>query len=535
MAGIKKISIERANFPEEAGVSSNVVADFIEDLKKSNIETHSIMILRHGKVAFESWSEPYEPDIPHTMYSVSKSFTSTAIGFAIEESLLSLQTRVIDMFPEFKPKKKDENLEKLTVFHLLTMTAGKNVSLLADKTKNRWIQDFFDAKWAFAPGESWFYISENTYILSEILTRVTRMSLTEYLTPRLYEPLGFGRVPFWEKNGNGVEAGGWGLFITTEELAKFMLCYSQGGVFNGKQVIPAKWARDAVEKQVENHQYTELANTSGYGYCIWRNPMDDSYRADGFFSQFGAVFEKYDALLVMTAAEIDEEKSRDCIWRHFPKAFFDERTESNIITAPEVKPALKPLPDLPALPRSGLETKISGKTLKIKTNRFLHLMGFPMSMLNLAVIYMSAEKAGNIDDVKFEFSENECSMSWGEGKYKNTIICGMDGKTRKSQIRLAGFDLTASSTAAWESENTLNVWMRPLESLGQRRMRFVFNGKNVKIYPSSCPDTQEMLNSLSDGVGLFIKLPALVVILKAALQRAGRIIEPKHRGRIKMQ
>jgi len=535
MAGVNKISIERAKFPEEVGVSSEAIADFIEDLNKSNIETHSIMILRQGKVAFESWSEPYKPDIPHTMYSVSKSFTSTAIGFLIQEGLLSLNTKVIDIFPEYKPLKKDKHLENLTVFHLLTMTAGKDVSLLADKTKNQWIKDFFDAKWAFAPGESWRYISENIFILSAILFRITGMSLTAYLTPRLFEPLGFDREPFWEKDGSGVEAGGWGLFITTEELAKFTLCYLHGGVFNGKQVIPAKWARDAAEKQVENHQYIEVANTSGYGYCFWRNPVPDSYRADGFFSQFAVIFEKYDAVLVMTAVEIDEEKTRDCLWRHFPKTFIDKSAESYAKTASEVKPELKPLPELAAAPRSVLEKSIAGKTIQIKRKHMMNLIGFPMSMLTLSVVYMSADKAGNIDEVMLEFSENECSMSWKEGNFKNTIVCGMDGKTRNSPIKLAGFDFTASSTAAWENENSLNIWMRPLESLGQRRIKFVFNKNKVTLVPGGCPDIKNMLKSLSDGIGLFIKYPLLVSILKVVMKKMDRIVEPKQRGIIRQR
>ena len=109
MAKMKKSSIQRAGFPEQVGISSAAIVDFIEDLNKCGIETHSLMFLRHGKVAFETWAEPYAPEIPHMMFSVSKSFTSTAVGFAIEEGLLSLETRLIDIFPEYTPKKKDEN------------------------------------------------------------------------------------------------------------------------------------------------------------------------------------------------------------------------------------------------------------------------------------------------------------------------------------------------------------------------------------------------------------------------------------------
>lgn len=156
-----KTTLKRAATPEAAGVSSNEAAAFIADLKKSRIETHSVMILRRGKVAFEAWAEPYAPEIPHAMFSVSKSFTSTAVGFAVEEGLLTLETRVVDIFPEYKPEEPDENLEKLTIRHLLNMTAGKDATFLADKTKDHWVRDFIGAKWKTVPGESFKVTSKN--------------------------------------------------------------------------------------------------------------------------------------------------------------------------------------------------------------------------------------------------------------------------------------------------------------------------------------------------------------------------------------
>ena len=132
-ARTKSKALPRADFPEQVGVSSKAISELLDDFERSGIELHSIMILRHGKVAFETWRDPYAPDIPHTMYSVSKSFTSIAIGFAIDEGLLTLDTKVIDIFPEYRPQKYDENLEKLTVFHLLTMTADRLLDYSSDK------------------------------------------------------------------------------------------------------------------------------------------------------------------------------------------------------------------------------------------------------------------------------------------------------------------------------------------------------------------------------------------------------------------
>lgn len=524
--------IKRAKSPESVGVSSRRLADFFDDLKASDIEMHSLMVMRHGKVAFEYWRSPYTPDIPHTMYSVSKSFTSTAIGFAIDEGLLSLDTRLVDVFPEHRPQKTDENLEKLTVYHLLTMTAGKDISLIVDKSKNRWTEDFFEAKWAFAPGEQWRYISENMYILCAMIHRVAGMSVIEYLTPRLFEPLGYDRIPFWEHDGNGIEAGGWGLFLTTEEFAKFILCYQQGGVFDGRQVIPADWVREATRKQVNNFQYEEPDNITGYGYCFWRNSLHDSYRADGMFSQFGIVFEDYDAALVITDSEIVEQKTRDCIWRHFPKVFIEDGSESAADGETRARLCLEPLSDLPERPRNPkLEGLLNLRMIKIKNHpKILEAAGFPVSVMPLAVLYMSADKGGGIDNIKLRFRENICSMTWHEGRQKNTVECGMDGEARYSRVHIGGIDFRMRCSAAWEDERTLDIWLRPMESICQRRLRFVFDGDRVSLKPSSSPGIDTIGDYLATCVRDFIETRMLVKIGEAAVAKACSLAEPVHKG-----
>lgn len=535
-----KTRLERAGSPEEVGVLTSKISDFIEDLKKNEIETHSIMILRHGKVAFETWAQPYAPDIPHVMYSVSKSFTSTAVGFAVEEGLLSLETRILDIFPEYAPqdpKEADEklenleNLEKLTIYHLLTMTAGKDMPLLMDRTKDRWQEDFVQAKWKTVPGESFSYVNENIYMLCAVLTRITGMSVTDYLTPRLFEPLGYGRIPFWETDPGGIEAGGWGMYITTEELAKISLCYLQGGLYDGKRVIPESWARQATKKQVETNRKAG-DSAVGYGFCFWQNSLQDSYRLDGMFSQFGIVMEEYDAVLVITACEINEQKYRDCIWRHFPAAFFDERAGLPGDDVINEYPQLEPLEVLPALPRSSYEKIVNGRTLKTQRKRLLEAAKLPLSMLPIAVVYMSANKAGNIDNIEFEFSENECRLTWTEEDESNTVLCGMDGKLRLSEIRLAGIDFTTSCTAAWTSEKTLTFLMRPLQAVSARQVDFVFDGFDVDLYFSSHPPTKKMLLVLSGSIEEYIKNAVAVKAVRRIMQSAHKIVEPAMKGRL---
>lgn len=530
MAVKNKTDIKKADFPEQVGISSNELRALIDDFDANGMELHSVMVLRHGKLAAECHRAPFGRDVPHTMYSVSKSFTGAAMGFAIDEGLLSLDTKVIDLFPEYRPKKYDENLENMTVYHLLTMTAGKDVSLLSDKTKNRWIKDFFESRWAFAPGEGWRYISENTYMCCAIIMRLTGMNVIDYLTPRLLKPLGIERRPFWEKDQNGIEAGGWGLFVTPEEFAKFILCMQQGGKYAGVQVIPEWWVAQSGAHQVDNLQYDDTHSCVGYGYFFWCNAFENSYRADGMFSQFGMVFSDYDAVFVMTASEINEAKARDAVFRHFPQMFVEETETEPEDACKDI--SMTPLPVLNEAPHSVYEKFVEGHIIHFPKNPILNIAGWPVSMLPMAVTYMSADRAGNIDNVILKFKDDECMMTWDEGKEHNTIVCGMDGKTRESKIHLGGIDFTALSSAAWVDESTLEIWMRPLESICERHIRLEFNGYNVKLVPSSSPSLKSMAKYIASGVNLFIPNKLLSDLGAKAVTKLDVVLESPISGKM---
>lgn len=521
-----------AAFAEQVGVSTKEVRAFLDDVLQTGIELHSLIVYRHGKIAAETYREPYAADIAHTMYSVSKAVTSAAVGFAIAEGLLSLDTKVIDIFEEHRPKKPDELLERLTIWHLLTMTAGKDVSVLSDKTKGNWVGQYFAARWEFAPGEGYKYISENTYMLCAILHRLTGQSVRDYLRPRLFAPLGIDRDIFWETDENGIEAGGWGLFLTTQELLRFCMLYLDGGKYMGKQVLPVGWAEESGKAQADTSgRETSLDALDGYGYCFWRNSLPNSFRADGMFSQFGMVFADYDALLIMTASEIDEQKARDCIWRHFPQMCIDPMAAPPQDAVTDL--SLPALPNLAEKPHSKLERELEGKTIRFRKLKLVNLIGFPVSVLPLSVVYMSANKAGNINNVQLRFLGNACEMTWDEGPEHNTIRCGMDGKLRKSPMRLGDIDFTAGATAAWEDENTLHIWVRALESICERRLTFRFEGKKVTMKPTNCPDTQSTLSHLASGLGTLFPNPVILRALQWFLNTCYGILEPKHRGKLR--
>lgn len=532
---VKLHKLPRAQSPEAVGVSTPEILAFLEDLEASGIENHSFMVLRHGQVACESYVAPYHADMPHTLYSFSKSVAAIAMGFAVDEGLVSLKTRVKDIFPEYRQKKPDDNYEKLTIRHLLTMTSGREPSLFADKAKIDWIQDFIDAHSPYLPGEGWHYTNENLFMVCAILYKMTNTTVTDYLVQKLFIPLGIDR-PFWETDKKGVEAGGWGLYLKTEDMAKIILCIQQGGMFAGRQVIPAWFAQDAGRALVENPGNSELDCDKGYGYCFWRNGGDPcSYRADGMFSQFGIVFERQDACLIMTNAHADEQEARDCIWRHFPKAFCEdgaavpqEETQRlhHVIASREIKP-------LPIAQHSPLERELEGKTLCFKRSKLLNLAGFPVSVLPLAVTYMTTDKAGNIDHVQLAFKNTECSITWTEGDEINAVTCGMDGTYRPGAIRLGQIDYHTVSCATWLNESQLEIWIRPLETVGNRKLLFTFRGNRVTLKPSSTPSIRSIAATLVTAMKDLLKgNPPLCHAATFALRHFYGILEPNLHGRI---
>lgn len=526
--------IPRARHPEEVGVSSEVLYRFLEDIEKSGLEYHSFMVIRHGKVAAECFRAPFTENRPHAMYSVSKTVTATAIGIAQQEGYLSLSDRVRDIFPDYTAKIKDERLDNLTVRHLITMTSGKDPSVFADKSKVNWIEHYFSSPWYNEPGKEYRYINENIYLLSAIIKRKTGLCVRDFLRPRLFEPLGI-EYPFWETDSDGIEAGGWGLYLKTEDLAKIMLTYSQGGIFNGKRILSEEWVENASKAQTDTSREFDADASVGYGYCLWRCDGVNAYRADGMFSQFGIVFEDYDAVLVVTSAITLEQEARNLLWKYFPAAFMEKaQEESEFFPVLKKKLSSSAVEKTPPKTYSLTEKLIDGKEIRFRKKILLNLIGFPMSMLPLAVTYMTTDKAGNIDRMVLDFNEREFELSWSEGKERNTIPVGLDGKYRYGNMRLGNIDYKVCSTAQWYSEDTLFIQVRPIETIANRKLkiRFERNGR-VKMKPSSDPDINSIAMSLAAGFESMVGNKKITDRIIPLFRYASDILEPTLKGKIR--
>ena len=333
--GIKLIDINTLtkSLPRaEASAKMAKAADkYFAAVAKEGQDLHSIMVVKDGNVVLEKWMSKGKENEPHILNSVSKTFTSMAVGLAISEGRLALDEKLVDIFPEHCPENPSEYLKEITVEHLLTMSCGHSTDPTHEswEVKDRsWIRFFMEHPVTHKPGTLFCYNSLGTYVLSAIVQKRTGEKLVDYLYPRLFRPLGINNVS-WIESHEGINTGGWGLFLKTEDLAKMGLMLLQKGQFNGCQVVPAEWIESASSAQVpcvpagmnsdDADKFRKVAKTSdwlqGYGYQMWRSRYN-SFRADGANGQYILVIPEKNAVVVTTAHIKDMQAELNLIWKH---------------------------------------------------------------------------------------------------------------------------------------------------------------------------------------------------------------------------
>jgi len=320
-AATAQTSLPRAT-PESQGVSSQAVLTFLQAAGHSKNEFHSFMLLRHGRVVAEGWWKPNGPDVPHALYSVSKSFTSTAIGLAVTEGKLRVSDKVISFFPNDLPEHVSADLAAMTVKDLLTMQVGQDPDPTASVTRpdSDWAKAFFRLPLPHAPGTTFLYNSLGVYILSAIVQKVTGEKVIDYLRPRLFDPLGITGET-WDESPQHINTGGWGLLLKTEDMAKFGQLYLQKGRWKDRQLIPGAWVAEATASYSDrgpSWSWSTPRDSSdwqqGYGYLFW-HCRHGAFRADGAMGQYIIVMPEQDAVLAITCKTQDMQDELNLVWR----------------------------------------------------------------------------------------------------------------------------------------------------------------------------------------------------------------------------
>ncbi len=291
--------------PEAQGVASHALFNLVNALESKIDHVHSLMVVRHGNVIAEGWWRPYAADKPHMLFSLSKSFTSTAIGMLQAEGRLSINDTLVKYFPEAKSKDPKNHIDDLRLRDMLCMSTGQSE---ADIDKIPFVgehpsKSFLSTPVLHIPGTLWHYNTPSTYMLSYVAQKVTGKTVRDYLGPRLFAPLGMGD-PQWDQSSEGVDWGGFGLNLRTEDIAKFGQLLLQRGEFGGKRILPADWVDLATSKQASNGGNPDSDWNQGYGFQFWRCRYG-AYRGDGAFCQFMVVMPEQDCVIAVTSGSND--------------------------------------------------------------------------------------------------------------------------------------------------------------------------------------------------------------------------------------
>ncbi|GGF98310.1 serine hydrolase domain-containing protein [Paenibacillus aceti] len=432
--------------PEQLGIVPQQVISFLDDVKAHQIEMHSFMLLRHGQVAAEGWWAPYAPELPHMLFSLSKSFTSTAIGMAVHEGILKLDDPVVSFFPEDLPNTLSEHLAGMQIRHLLMMGTGHDqdtMDALINAEDGNWVRAFLQLPVPHEPGTHFLYNTGATYILSAILQKASGQCLLDYLTPRLFEPLAIEN-PTWAACPRGINTGGYGLNITTEDIAKFGQLYLQKGVWNGERLIDEDWIAEATSKQISNGDGGDSDWAQGYGYQFWRC-RHGVHRGDGAFGQFCIVMPEQDAVLAITSGTGDMQGILNSAWDYLLPGFLPEPVATNEGSAELSEYIAKLQLEAPQLrSESILETQVSGKRYEIDQDQMAQVP-FPLK------------------ELRIEFDRDSARLNM-KLESEDSITLGREHWLVESTITIEGKRTRVAGSFTWKSQDELVLTMQAIET-----------------------------------------------------------------------
>jgi CubicO group peptidase (beta-lactamase class C family) len=427
--------------PEAQGIPSSAILAFVEAAEAKNLGLHSVMVLRHGHVVAEGWWAPYGKDDPHMLYSLSKSFTSTAAGIAIAEKKLTLDDSVLAAFPESAPASPSEHLKAMRLRDLLSMSTGhhaddveRGFSFGSDEALTK---AFLALPVAHKPGTHFWYNTPATYMASAMVQKATGQKVLDYLKTRLFDPLGISG-PTWEESKQGVTVGGYGLKIRTEDIARFGQLYLQKGRWNGRRLLTEEWVAAATARQTSNGSAPLSDWEQGYGYQFWRC-RHGLYRGDGAFGQYCIVMPEQDAVVAITSGTRDMGAVMNLVWDHLlagmkPRALPSDAKARRALSAKLTALAMPVQTGEPTSPRAA---DLSGRTF-----------AFPANADGIEAIGIDTAPEGTT--LRVTQNGREARVPVGSGTWK-----------RGGTVALAGADQPVAASGAWTAADTYRarLWM----------------------------------------------------------------------------
>ena len=474
--------------PEEVGIPSEVISRLVDALDSfPGSEMHGLMVMRHGKVCAEGWWQPFAPGQAHICWSQSKTYTATGIGVLITQGKLSLDTKLVDVFPELVPSDAGENLGKIQIRHLLTMSAG--MSQMGPEGYG-WLPNFMKMKVDSEPGAVFMYNSMGTNTLGAIIKRVSGMDTAEFFRTELFEKLGMDLEQcFWTRIPDGHIWAAGGLFSTTENNLRLMQLYLQNGLWEGERILSEEYVKLATSAQIDNSVgYTpegdiipQLESKQGYGYQIWMCSYPGSYRSDGAQGQYGIVFPNEDLIVVVNETlEGDSDAFFQIIYEVLLKNMHDGALPENKVENEKLKRKLSRLSiQAPVYRPSPPEAReIGGKVYSVYEGAFTFLTAFePREFRNTGI-----RVSDGVDNFAFNFGGNRCEMTYTECGERRKIRIAMDG-TRSMEIMKVENHTPSKVlfSGVWAEEKVFEVKARWVESTVEKTVRFEFADNQVRV------------------------------------------------------
>lgn len=463
-----------ASLPETQGVSSAGIDSFLTAVAQSKHEFHSFMFLRHGKVVAQGWWNPYQSTLKHSLYSCSKSFTSTAVGFAVDEKRLSVNDKVVSFFPNSLPDTVKEYLSELTVKDLLTMSAGQepDPTTIIPFKYDDWPKAFLALPILHKPGSKFLYNTMATFMLSAIVQKVTGQKEVDYLKPRLFDPLGITGMD-WELNRQGINTGGWGLRLKTEDLAKLGQFYLQKGEWNGKQLLSKKWVEEATTFKIDQAPGVAQSKRDssdwmqGYCYQFWRC-RHNAFRADGAFGQYIIVMPEQDVVIAITSETSDMQGELNLIWKYLLPSMSSSPLPANKTGDEKLSKDLAALNLPPVTNTSEPKNNLSNATFTIGQN-------------DLKIRSITFNITGDVCHVTFKKDSASYTVDFEKGKWL-TSKTAMQGPSLLATAKEDFSFLTPykiEGSFGWHDSQTLQLKLRYIESPHSETITCHFDGQQL--------------------------------------------------------
>lgn len=527
-AGLPRHPLPRST-PEAQGVSSAYLERLLRELDECpDIGVHSIVILRHGKLITQANWRPYSGIYAQMVYSLSKSVTAMAVGMAVEDGLFTLDDHVAALFSDKLPPPpfRRRRVDAITVRHLLNMTSGIRFNEANSMLEKDWLRAYFASDCAYEPGEKFTYNSMNSYVLSALIRRKTGQGLTDYLWPRLFEPLGIDHV-VWERCPMGIEKGGWGLFLRPEDMAKLGQLYLQKGVWTTdgapRRLLTEEWIVESTKMTIK----TQMGeNETCYGYHLWSFPIDSAYQFNGVFGQYVIVIPPLDMVVAITSGShgLFVDKSAEILTKYFGSGahFSDTPLPESLAAVRSLKKTAAELtlfPDtMPPRPRKTLFTRLERLLFPQREEPRLgpdarRLNGRSYTLENafgtILPFVFSVERNSFLPAVRrvtFAFAPDFCTVEFfSEDGEKQTVRAGLDGEPRRSVLNINGEVYVTGNLARMTHDEdgrpVLKLYVSFLETPNTRVIKFIFSGDRILVRFGEIPSIDNTSKLLADLLG----------------------------------